>query len=144
MRFSNLKVQNLVLKMWKVNRPTAVYSSAYGMYLSYLKSYVTKWDLKVLFFFIVMDWNFSKVLDKNIKNWSFGNYCNFAKLADERLINDHKLLRPNKVVNFPADQFCNRFCLVKLQTNRMRIHYAIKSIIIIPSRVLTVLRYLFW
>ena len=31
MRFCNLKVQNLVLKMWKVNKPTAVYSSAYGM-----------------------------------------------------------------------------------------------------------------
>ena len=32
MRFCNLKVQNLVLKMWKVNRPTAVYSSEYVIF----------------------------------------------------------------------------------------------------------------
>ena len=36
MRFCNLKVHNLVLKLWKVNRPTTVHSSTYDMHVTVL------------------------------------------------------------------------------------------------------------
>ena len=48
MRFYNLNVQNLVLKIWKVYKPTAVHSSAYGMInLTYFQNEKEN-DLKIL------------------------------------------------------------------------------------------------